>query len=44
MSRAFDRYVERGADALTDKELQRLDDEFQTAFENRCDEYRKGER
>ena len=41
MSREFERWVERGTDALTDKELDRLDDEFQTAFENRADEYRK---
>ena len=41
MSHEFERYVEYGTDALTDKELQRLDEEFQTAFENRADEYRK---
>lgn len=40
---AFDRWVERGTDALTDKELQRLDEEFETAFEARADQHRKGE-
>ncbi|MGO4583593.1 hypothetical protein AB4Z38_06860 [Arthrobacter sp. 2RAF6] len=40
---AWDRYVEFGADGLTDDEREQLDNEFQTATEEAADQYRKGE-
>lgn len=40
---AWDRYVEFGADGLTDEEREQLDEEFQTAAQNAADNYRKAE-
>jgi hypothetical protein len=39
----WDRYVEFGADGLTDDEREALEDAFQTATEAAADQYRKAE-
>jgi hypothetical protein len=43
MSNLFERYVDDHLDGITDEDREAIEDEAQTRFEDRADEYRKGE-
>lgn len=41
MTRQFELYVERGTDPIAEAEITRLEEQEQTAREDRADEFRK---